>query len=76
VPDLSAAERVVRVVTHQGWHIEGDRQAGLALRQQELVPLVRLLGGAIAGELADGPELAAVHRRVDAAGVGKLSGVA
>ena len=38
--------------------------------QEELVALVGLLGRAHAGELAHGPELAPVHRRVDAAGVG------
>jgi hypothetical protein len=40
----------------------------LAFFQKELETLVALRGSAEAGVLADGPELAPVHRRLDAAG--------
>src|SRR5438874_4435634 len=59
---------MVGVVAHQGREVEGDRQTGLAVLEQELVPLVGIGGAAEAGELPHRPELAAVHRRMNAAG--------
>jgi len=59
---------VVRVVAHQRRHVEGGREAGLSVVEQVAEALVRLRGGAEAGELAHRPQLRAVHRRVDAAG--------
>ena len=53
--------------------VERDREPGLAPLEQELVALVGVLGGAEPGELAHGPEPAAVHRGVDAAGEGELA---
>ena len=43
--------------------VEGGREAGLALGEQELEALVGRLGRAEAGVLADRPGPAAVHRR-------------
>ena len=51
-------------------------QARLALAEQELEALVRRLGRAEAGVLADRPRPAAVHRRLDAAREGVLAGEA
>ena len=70
---LALGAGMVGVVAHQGGKVEGDREAGLAPLQQELVALVGVLGGAEAGELPHGPEPAPVHRGVDAAGVGELA---
>ena len=49
---------------------------GLTVVEQVAEALVRLLGGAEAGELAHRPQAAAVHGRVDAAGERELAGVA
>ncbi len=68
---LALGTRVVRVVAHEGGKVEGDREAGLAPLEQELVALVGILRGPEPGELPHGPEPPAVHRGVDAAGVGK-----
>ena len=65
--DLALRARVVRVVAHQRRHVERGREPGLAVLEQVAEALVRLLRGAEAGELPHRPELAAVHRRIDAA---------
>ena len=65
--DLAERARVVGVVAHQRRHVERRREAGLAVLEQVVEALVRLLCRAEAGELAHRPEAAAVHRRVDAA---------
>jgi hypothetical protein len=67
---------MVGVVAHQRGHVEGRREAGLAVLEQVAEALVRLLGGAEARELAHRPELPPVHRRVDAAREGIDTGVA
>ena len=74
--DLALGERVVGVVAELRREVEGDGEAGLALAQEELEALVGLLGGAVAGVLADRPEAAAVHVGLDAAGEGVLAGIA
>ena len=74
--DLAERPRVVGVVAHQRRHVEGRREAGLAVLEQVAEALVRLLGRAEAGELAHRPELPAVHRRVDAARERVHAGVA
>ena len=56
--------------------VQRDRQAGLALVQQELVALVGFLGGAEAGVLADGPQAALVAVGEDAARERVLAGLA
>ena len=66
--DLTDADRVVGVVAHLGGQVEGDRQATGPGRDQLVVPLVRLLGGAEPGVLAHRPRARRVHRRVDTAG--------
>src|SRR5207302_10727815 len=60
----------------QSGHVERHREAGLSLGEQELVAAVRLLRRAVAGELPDGPRLAAIHRGIDAAGVRELAWIA
>ena len=74
LPHLALGAGMVGVVAHQGGKVECDREAGLAPLQQELVALVGVLGRAEAGELPHGPEPAAIHRGVDAAGIGKVAG--
>ena len=54
--DLAEAARVVGVVAHQGRHVEGGREAGLAVVEQVVEALVGLLDRAEAGELAHRPE--------------------
>ena len=61
--DLAERARVVRVVAHQGRHVERGREAGLPVVEQVAEALVGLLGGAEAGELAHRPQPAPVHRR-------------
>ncbi len=65
-PTSPSAARIVGVVAHDGGHVEGHGEAGLAPLEQELVALVGVLGGAEAGELAHRPEAAPVHVRLDA----------
>ena len=74
--DLARRQRIVAVVADLGRQIEGDAQAGLSLAQQVLEALVGFGGGAVARVLAHGPEAAAVHRRLHAAGEGVLAGEA
>jgi hypothetical protein len=72
--DLAAGARVVGVVAHEGGHVEGGREARLALAEEETEARVGVLGGAEAGELAHRPEPAAVHARIDAARERELAG--
>ena len=72
--ELAQRLRRVGVVAVEGRHVERDREAGLALRQQVLEARVGLLGRAEAGEHAHGPGLAAVAGGVDAAGEGVAAG--
>jgi len=72
--DLALAHGVVRVVAHQGGHVEVDREAGHAPPDEELEPLVGVLAGAEAGDLPHGPVAAAVHGRIGAAGEGEAAG--
>ena len=63
---------MVGVVAHEGGHVEGGREAGLPVVEQETEAGVGVLGGTEARELAHRPEPPAVHAGVDAAGVGEL----
>ncbi len=72
--DLAEAPRVIGVVAHERGHVEGRREARLAVLEQVAKARVRLLRGAEARELAHRPQPPAVHRRVDAARVGVLAG--
>ena len=74
--DLAGRALVVGVEPHLGRQVEGGREAGLALGEQELEALVGRLGRAEAGVLADRPVAAAVHRRLDAARERVLAGEA
>ena len=74
--DLAHGERIVGVEPDLGRQVEGHAEPGGALAQQVLVAAVRLLGVAHAGVLAHGPQAAAIHGGLHAAGVGKLSGIA
>ncbi len=56
--------------------IESDGEAGLAFAEEIAIALVGFGGGAEAGVLAHGPEAAAVHGGIDAAGVGEFAGIA
>src|SRR5262249_21878002 len=66
----------VRVVAHLRWEVEGDAEPRDPLGQQVPVARVRLARGAEAGVLAHGPEAAAVHGRLNAAGERELAGEA
>ena len=69
--DLARGQGVVGIEAELGRQVEGDAQAGLALVEEIAIAGVGFPGGAEAGVLAHGPEPAAVHRRVDAAGEGE-----
>src|SRR5256885_12228117 len=58
---------MIGVVAHQRREVERDRQPGLAVLEQELVPLIGVFRRPEAGELPHGPQAAAVHRRVNPA---------
>ena len=64
---------MIRVVSHQRGKIESHGEAGLSLREQVTVARVAVFGGAEAGELAHGPQPAAVHGGVDSARQGRLT---
>ena len=72
--DFAERARVVGVVAHQRGHVEVDREPGLAVLDQIAKALVGVLAGAEAGDLPHGPEAAAIHRRIRAAGIRILSG--
>ena len=74
--NLGLRQRVVGVVADLGGQVEGDGEAGLALREEELEALVRLLRRAEAGILAHAPEPAAIHRGLHASGEGVFARVA
>ena len=74
--DFADGHGIVGVVADLGGEIEGHREARGAVREEEFVAAVGLLGVAHAGVLAHGPEAAAIHGGLDAAGVGILAGIA
>jgi hypothetical protein len=76
VADLALGARVVGVEAHQRRHVEGDRQPVLPAVDEVVEALVGLDRVGEAGELPDRPRPRAVHRGVDAAGVGVLARVA
>ena len=75
-PELALGHRVVMVVAVQGRHVVRDREAGAAGGDQLLEAIVRVLGGAEAGEHAHRPQPAAMAGRMDAAREGRLAGQA
>ena len=74
--DFADGQRVVGVVADLRGQIEGDGEPGGAVGEQIFVAAVGFFGVAHAGVLAHGPEAAAVHGGLDAAGVGILAGIA
>ena len=74
--DFTHGERVVGIQADLGGQIECHRKPGSAVRQQVFVTLVGFLGVAHAGVLAHGPEPAAIHGGLDAAGKGIVAGIA
>jgi hypothetical protein len=73
---LAQRHRRVGVVADLRWQVKGHAESLGAVRQQEFVAPVRLFGVAHARVLAHGPQAAAVHRRLNAAGVRKRSRLA
>jgi len=71
---FSGGTRMIRVVSNLRRQIERHRQTCLAFREQVPEPLVRLRRRSKTRVLAHGPKTPAIHGRVNAAGVGKLSG--
>ena len=70
--DLTAGNRLVRVVTHLGRQVEGHRKATGAGLDQLVVALIGLFGVAEASVLAHCPRPARVHRRVNPTSEGEL----
>src|SRR5690606_14899916 len=68
LPDFTGGHRTVGVVAALGGQVEGHGEAGLTLVQQVAIARVGLFGAAEAAVLAHGPEAAAVHGGLDAAG--------
>src|SRR5579875_1694999 len=64
---------MIGVIAHQRGQIKCNRKTGLPLAEQVVVTPVGFFRGGETGELAHGPELAAVHVAMNAAGVGKLA---
>ena len=72
-PDFARGQRMIGIHAHLRGQIESHGESGDALREQIAVTPVALLGRAETGVLAHGPEPAAVHLRVNAAGVTELA---
>ena len=69
---LASRQRVIGVIAHLCGEVERDAQAADALRQEVLVPGIRLLRCAEAGVLAHRPQPPAVHRLLNPASVWEL----
>ena len=74
--DFADGQRMIGIQADLGGQIEGNRKARGAIRQQIFVALVGFLGVAHAGVLAHGPEPAAIHGGLHAAGEGIFAGIA
>ncbi len=74
--DFALGQRMVRVVAHLGRQVEGDAEAGDALREQVPIPPVGLRRRPEPRVLPHRPEAAAVHRGLDAAGKRERAGKA
>ncbi len=73
--DFAFRHGMIAVVAHQRGQIEGYRKSGLSLFQQVVVAEIGFFRRGKTGELAHGPQLAAVHRLVNSAGVGERAGL-
>src|SRR5258706_303890 len=67
---------ITRRIEGSGGEIESGGEAGLSLREEVAEALIGVVGGAKAGELAHGPEAAAVHRGMNTTSVGRFAGQA
>src|SRR5436305_7468186 len=65
---------MIGVVAVERGQMERGGESGLAVREEVLEPFIRLRRRAEAGELAHGPEAAAIAGRMDAARVRELAG--
>ncbi len=74
--DFAESEGMIGVDADLRGEIEGDGEASLAFAEEVAIALVGFDGAAEAGVLAHGPEAAAVHGGVDAAGIGEFARVA
>ena len=72
-PELAFRLGVVGVVAVQRRHVVGDRQAGLAGREQPVEAGVRVLGRPEPGEHPHRPQAASIAGRVDAAGERRIA---
>ena len=70
--NLAFRQLVVGIIAGERGMVEIGADPGLAVLQQEPVPLVGGLGGAEPGDLPPGPEAAAIHIWVGAPGEGIL----
>jgi hypothetical protein len=66
---------MIGIVAHERWQIEGHGESAATLGQQVLIALIGLFRGCKAGELPHGPEPAAVAAGMDAARLGRLTGI-
>ncbi len=64
---------MIGVVAHQSGQVEGGGEAGLALREEIAEALVGIFGCSESCKLPHSPEPAAVHRRMNAAGIRRLT---
>src|SRR5207244_1410903 len=62
--NLAFRERIIGVVSHEGWHVEVHRQPGLSLGEQIAKSLIGIRSGAVTGNLAHCPGSAAIHRGI------------
>ncbi|GBD11865.1 hypothetical protein HRbin23_01545 [bacterium HR23] len=74
--ELATRPGVIGIVAVEGGHVKGGGEARLPMLKEELEAGVGLLGGAVAGEHAHGPQFGPVTGRVDATGEGILAGQA
>src|SRR5258708_28663729 len=72
---LTSARGMVGIVAHQRGKIKGEGESATAAGQQIFVTLVRGLRRGEAGELAHGPEPAAIPAGVNTARIGRLAGI-
>jgi hypothetical protein len=70
--NFASRQRMVRVVAHLRRQVEGHAETADTLGKQVAISCVRLGRGPEAGVLPHRPQTAAIHRRLDAAGVREL----
>ena len=73
---LALASGLIGVVAHLRRQVEGDREAGLPCSSKYWIARFDSSAEQKPGILAHRPEASAIHRRLDAAGVGIFAGIA